>query len=82
MLAINTRQIATTLAALRMLQDALETDPDAVHRLEHFWSPGECLTTDEIDELCESLNMKFDMLLERSRETPGGESIEQNPRRE
>jgi hypothetical protein len=54
-LKLDRNQLATTLAALRLLQDDLVYNPDRVDSLPHF-DDAQCLCLVEVDELCNALN--------------------------
>lgn len=50
---INDNEIATVLAALRLLQ---KQSPEALREMEHFNDGETALTDEQIDELCERIN--------------------------
>lgn len=51
------RELATVLAALRYWQMDLEPDPDGIVDPEGFFLDEKPLTVEEIDGLCERLNL-------------------------
>ena len=55
---LNYEEASSVLAALRMFQEAIESDPDSVMEMPHF---VDCqpLSSKRIDELCERINFQF-----------------------
>jgi hypothetical protein len=51
------RELATVLAALRYWQQELAANNDAAPISDHFQDGPTPLTVDEIDDLCERLNL-------------------------
>lgn len=58
MLRLDYQEVSTVLAALRMLQEAIESEPEAVLEMSHF---VDCdpLSIEQIDELCHRINFAY-----------------------
>jgi hypothetical protein len=56
MTRISYKQLSSILAGLRLLQDAIDTGELKTHQLPHFHDV-EPLTSIEIDEICEEINL-------------------------